>query len=220
MALNLRPGWWKTTPAVGTIIVITVIAHIARMILVAIDLPLANTVFAHTALFPVRLVHGEVQQLLTTLLVHDKSLLHILFNMLALYSLGPWVERAVGVRHMVALYLWSGVAGSLAFTGSAYLLGDPQVAAIGASGAVLGVLTAFALIFPDAQLRIWFTAPLRAKNLIWLAIGLDVIMLFADSSIAVAAHFGGMFGGYLYIRRPWKRLLRPRSRVDSRPSFR
>jgi len=91
----------------------------------------------------------------------------------------------------------------------AYLpFGNPAVPAIGASGAVLGVLTAFALIFPDAQLRIWFTAPMRAKNLIWLAIGLDVIMLLADSSIAVAAHFGGMLGGWLYVRRPWRRMLR------------
>lgn len=204
-----RPGWWKTTPVVGTIIVATLMAHVAFMIVFYTDRALYLMLFQHVALIPERVLQGEVQQILTTMLVHDRSLFHILFNMLALFSLGPWVERAMGVRHFVGLYLWSGIAGSLAFVAWAYLpFGNPAVAAIGASGAVLGVLTAFALIFPDAQLRIWFTAPMRAKNLIWLAIGLDVIMLLADSSIAVAAHFGGMLGGWLYVRRPWRRMLR------------
>jgi membrane associated rhomboid family serine protease len=148
-------------------------------------------------------------------LLHDPTnFLHILFNLLALWSLGPWVERALGTRRFLWLYLVSALAGSLFYVGWTFLvsglglpasLGDPGVPAIGASGAILGVLAAFSLMFPEAQIRLWFSAPLAAKYLIWLALGIDLVLAIAGSDIAVAVHVGGIVGAWLFLRKPWRR---------------
>src|ERR1043165_4440628 len=78
------------------------------------------------------------------------SFSHILFNMLALYFFGPRVEERLGPRRFIWLYMVSGVAGAiLSFVFS------PQAAVVGASGALMGVLMAFAMFWPRVQILIW-----------------------------------------------------------------
>mgnify|MGYP001082786213 CR=1 FL=1 len=138
-------------------------------------------------------------------LLHDRrDLLHLLFNVLALFSLGPWVERALGLPRFARLFAVSTLAGSLAFVVVRYAMGSPDVMAIGASGAVVGVLTAFALTFPRAELRLFGLAPMQASNLIWLMLGLDAVMVAFGSNVAVSVHLGGMAGAFAYMRRPWR----------------
>ena len=213
-----RPGWLpQLTPGVFAITVVTAAAWLAmavlRLVVGAVgDLghpglmnsTLWEVLFDHLALIPAGMLENGPQGLLTLVLVHD-GLFHVGFNLLAFASLGPWVERALGLRRFVTLYLVSALCGSLLHVAWSFAFGDPRVPVVGASGAVMGVLAGFAVLFPTAQVRVWVSAPLRAGNLIWLAVAVDAIFVVADPRIAVAVHLGGILGGILYLRRPWRR---------------
>jgi len=205
-----RTSWWRRhflplTPGVKWILVVTVAVHVAMLVLLASSEAAFDAVFMHLALVPANLLHLEVQGLVTMMLLHDPgNMFHILLNMLLLYSLGPAVEGRIGTMAFLKLYVVAGVCGSLAFSAWAFTFGDPTVPAIGASGAVLGVLAAFSLLFPHARLLIYFVAPIKGAHLVWLALAIDAVVAFSDPSVAVSAHVGGIIGGFLFIRRPWR----------------
>jgi len=120
--------------------------------------------------------------------------MHLLFNMIGLFFFGPRLEVRLGSRHFLGLYLGSGIAGALlsVFT--------PNVAIVGASGAVFGILLGFARYWPQERIYIWGVLPVPARILvivlavmsIWLGIG-------GGGNIAHFAHLGGFLGGWLYL---------------------
>lgn len=161
--------------------------------------------------------HGFLWQPFTYMFIHG-GIWHLAFNMFTLYFLGPETERAMGSKHFLAMYLISGLLAGLGWLWlSAYSYGPPCV---GASGAIYGVLAAFATLYPRRQLTIlvFFIIPVTLQA--WqLVAGLAVIefLLAGDqsSSIAHTAHLAGAFAGFLYIdqlfenatlRRLWARL--------------
>lgn len=121
--------------------------------------------------------------------------LHILLNMLMLVMFGGRVERALGSRRFLRYYILCGVAGGLLT-----LLPPFRAVTVGASGAVLGVLTAFGLLFPDEPVLLFFI-PVPAKLVV---IFLALLNLFsaagAHGGISYIAHVGGMAAGYLMLR--------------------
>lgn len=132
---------------------------------------------------------------ITYMFLHG-SLGHIFFNMLALFFFGPRLELRLGSRHFLGLYFVSGLMGAAL----SFLLA-PQSAVIGASGAVFGVLVAFARYWPRERIYIWAILPIEAR---WLVIIMTGMALFAGfspgrSTIAHFAHLGGFAGGLLYI---------------------
>lgn len=218
-----RRIWQNRTRGVTAFIGLAVAIHVLLLILGLVSRGLADSAYAWGGLVPGH-VWTRPWTLFTMMALHDRhDILHILFNMLALFSLGPWVERALGTRRFFHLFLAAGLAGSLLFIVVQYLAGTPGVMAIGASGAVVGILTAFALMFPNAELRFFGLAPMRAANLIWLIIGMDAVMLVFGANVAVSVHMGGLIGAFAYLRRPWRpeylrdlqrRLRRLRSRLS------
>lgn len=206
-------GWSRFTPGVTVILVVNVAVHLGLFGVRLADPETFQVLFGAAVLVPDRLLAGEVWRLVTMTFVHDpRSVFHLLMNMLLLYSLGPWVERAMTLRPFLALYLIAGVSGSLLYSAWAFVFSDPATPVVGASGAVLGVMAAFSLLFPDAQLRLWFLAPLRGRSLILVALAIDVVVWLSDPHIAIAAHAGGILGAFAYIRRPWRRAWRQRFR--------
>jgi membrane associated rhomboid family serine protease len=134
--------------------------------------------------------------LLTYMFVHG-SFLHLLFNMLALFFFGPPLEERWGSREFIKFYLICGLGGALL---SFVFARDSSI--IGASGAVYGVMLAFAMNWPDVPIYIWGIFPVKAK---YLVIGLGAIALYsaaASSSDGVAhfAHLGGLAAGFLYLK--------------------
>ena len=93
---------------------------------------------------------GYLWQPLTYMFMHG-SFPHLLFNMFTLYFLGPETERAMGSKHFLAMYLLSGLLGGL---GWLWLSPDPYAACVGASGAIFGILAAFATLFPRRELTL------------------------------------------------------------------
>jgi len=143
-----------------------------------------------------------IWQPLTYLFVHG-GIWHILWNMFALWVFGCDVERTWGTRRFLFYYLFCGVGAGLIIL----LLSGPQTVTIGASGAVLGVLVAFAMFFPNRPitLLLFFVFPItmKAKH---LAIGIAIMTYFfvinpqQGDNVSHLGHFGGMLLGYLYVR--------------------
>ncbi len=133
--------------------------------------------------------------LVTYMFLHG-GLWHLLFNMLGLYFFGPQLEHRMGARHFLGLYFASGVAGAL------LSLITPHARIVGASGAVFGVLLAFALIWPRVQIFIWGILPIEARLLVPIITALSLFGGFSGrgGGIAHFAHLGGFLGGYLYMK--------------------
>lgn len=136
----------------------------------------------------------------TYMFVHA-GLLHLLGNMLMLYVFGTAVERRMGSRTFILYYLLCGVGAAVFSLG---LSGIMQVGPfVGASGAVLGIALAFAIYWPDAELVVFpIPMPIRARTLVTLLVGLDVLFYFLTpgDGIAHLAHVGGVAFGYLFFR--------------------
>ena len=142
-------------------------------------------------------------QFFTYMFLHG-GFFHIAFNMLALYLFGSDIERAWGGKEFLKYYLICGVgAGVLNFVFSM----NSQSPVIGASGAIYGILVAYALMFPDRLIYIYAIFPIKAK---YLVIGFAAIEFFssfvsrAQDGVAHFAHLGGMLIGYIYIKSDWR----------------
>jgi membrane associated rhomboid family serine protease len=123
------------------------------------------------------------------------GLLHLLFNMIALFFFGPRLELRVGSRHFIFLYLLSGVAGA------ALSVFTPTVAIVGASGAVFGVLLGFARYWPREKIWIWAVFPVEARILVIVLAAMSIMGgISGAGNVAHLAHLGGFVGGWAYLK--------------------
>lgn len=132
-------------------------------------------------------------RLFTHMFAHA-NFLHILFNMYALWLFGTMLERNWGGKKFLIFYLACGLGAAFA-----QILITPSEIALGASGAIMGLLGAFAYTFPNMQFYIIpFPFPIKAK---WLAVIFALIDLFGGISgiggIAHFAHLGGLVTGLI-----------------------
>ncbi|MBG81259.1 MAG: hypothetical protein CMJ39_11210 [Phycisphaerae bacterium] len=146
---------------------------------------------------------------------------HLLFNMIGLFFFGPLVERFLGGKRYLAFYLLCGVFGSLLYLLLNFLgwlwigqLGLPElpgllvnstdVPLIGASAGVFGVIVGGAILQPRTMVLLFFIIPMRLSTLAFVLIGMSVFFILIGDSNAggEAAHLGGAFAGWYFIRRP------------------
>lgn len=132
--------------------------------------------------------NGEFYRLLTCMFVHA-DILHILFNMIALYSIGPVVERYYGKSKFLLIYLISGLLGSI-FSG---VFMTANSISIGASGAIFGLLGSI------CYFTYYYRATLQGilRGSIMPVIIINLVIGFLSSSIDLSAHIGGLIGGIL-----------------------
>ncbi|MGH8293989.1 MAG: rhomboid family intramembrane serine protease [Steroidobacteraceae bacterium] len=136
-------------------------------------------------------------QLVTYAFLHA-GLLHISFNMFALYIFSPALETYWGPRRYLGYYFVCVIAAGAMQLAVEYVTGSGG-ATIGASGGIFGILLAFALLFPRVKLLLYFAIPVPA----WLFVsGYAVLELFfgitgREAGVAHFAHLGGMLGGAL-----------------------
>jgi membrane associated rhomboid family serine protease len=130
---------------------------------------------------------------------------HILFNMYTLWMFGPRVEHMWSPGRFVAFYLWcalGGVLGHLMFGGAGMLMG--------ASAAVMGVMLAYAMHWPDDELLLFGVLPMKVKWLVTFLVIADVVQGVGSatmsgasgSSVAYTAHLGGLAFAWFYLRTP------------------
>jgi membrane associated rhomboid family serine protease len=123
-------------------------------------------------------------------------LAHLAFNMFTLWMFGPRLEHEWGTRTFVLFYLWSGLGGAIA-----HLLFAQHSAVIGASGAISGVLVAYALRWPDEEVYLFGIIPMRSRWLIAAMLAMNIIFALSPGSrIDWTAHIGGMAFGWIFLR--------------------
>ena len=138
--------------------------------------------------------------------------LHFALNMMVLFSFGSLLERFMGKRRFLTFYLTAAVVSSLSHAvTSTLLMHAPGKAALGASGALCGLMMVFAMLFPKQKLVLFFIIPIPAKVGVLLLAAFDVYGLIAQGQghwppIGHGAHLGGSLCGLLY----YFLLIRPR----------
>jgi membrane associated rhomboid family serine protease len=146
---------------------------------------------------------GRIWQLLTFQFLHG-GFLHLFFNVLTLWFFGRPVEERLGSRSFLKLYFISGGAGGLlqAALGLAVPGYFGNIPTFGASAGICGIISAFALIEPEAEIRLWCVVPIKAKHLLWFgsAVALFFTLVPTDGGVAHAAHLGGYLAGIAYMR--------------------
>ena len=146
-----------------------------------------------------------VWQLVTYMFLHG-GLFHILFNMLALWMFGTELERIWGTRFFLKFYFVTGIgAGILTVLFSLLPLNVAhqlyQSDVIGASGAIYGLLLAYALYFPDRPIYMYMLFPVPAKIFVVImgAIAFYTSISGGNGGVANATHLGGLLVAYLYL---------------------
>ena len=122
---------------------------------------------------------------------------HLFFNMLGLFFFGPPLEARWGSREFIKFYFICGLGGAaLSYLFAAY---SPI---IGASGAVYGIMLAFAMNWPEMPIYIWGIFPIQARILVLILALFSLLSAFSgsQSNIAHFAHLGGFAAGFLYLK--------------------
>jgi len=141
------------------------------------------------------------------------DLMHLLFNMLALWMFGTELERTWRTRFFIKYYFVTGIGAAVitflwSLSGLPYADSIYYSVVIGASGAIYGVLLAYGLTFPHRPIYLYFIFPIQAKYFVMIvgAIAFLSSIGSSGSGIAHTAHLGGLVVGYVYLmglrRRP------------------
>ncbi|MCF8554687.1 MAG: rhomboid family intramembrane serine protease [Candidatus Nanopelagicales bacterium] len=167
-------GSFNTVPKVTRAILITCVSIFALSLLF-------GSFAISFGMIPAAIAQGEWWRLFTSTLLHG-SILHLLFNMYALYWLGPQLERSLGHMRFAALYVLSALGGSVA----SYWFSDLNTVSVGASGAIFGLITATIVIGREMRTDV--------SQLVVL-LGINVVIGFLQPGIDWRAHFGGAVTG-------------------------
>lgn len=193
----------KFPPAVKNLIAVNVVVWVAQLLF---DERFGLT--AKLGLWPIGNPYFKPWQIVTHMFAHAASgpsmFLHILFNMFTLWMFGRILENVWGSKRFLIFYMICGLGAAAAHLGMQYYMGGADDVAVGASGAVFGVLVAFAMTFPNTELYLMFIpVPIKAK---WAVIGLIALDLFGGVSqvsgdnIAHFAHLGGALTGFILLK--------------------
>jgi len=150
-------------------------------------------------------VAGAVQslyvwQLFTYMFMHA-GILHLLFNMLTLWMFGTNLEQDWGTRRFLKYYFYCGLAAGVCVLVGNFLVRQPYVPTVGASGAIFGVLVAFGVCYPNQTVLMNFLFPIKAKYLVMIYAGIELLLTFGpNTGVSTVAHLGGMAFGYLYLK--------------------
>ncbi len=181
--LNSGRAGLGRAPATMVLIGLNVAAFIAEIASGSGGLStVGGTVFRHGALYGPAVANGDYWRLVTSGFLHA-GLIHIAFNMYALYILGNLLEPAIGTPRYVALYFTALLAGS-----AGALILDPNVPTIGASGAVFGLMAAAFIIARRRGMG-------DLANQIGFFVVINLVFTFSASNISVGGHLGGLLTG-------------------------
>ncbi|HET9634942.1 MAG TPA: rhomboid family intramembrane serine protease [Gemmatimonadaceae bacterium] len=154
----------------------------------------SDAIYSALALDPARFP-ADWWTVLSYMFVHA-WLAHLAFNMFTLWMFGPRLEQEWGTRTFVWFYLCSGIGGAVA-----HLIFAPHTSVIGASGAISGVLVAYALNWPDEEVYLFGVIPMRSRWLVVALLAMNIIFALSPSSrIDWTAHVGGMAFGWIFLK--------------------
>ncbi|HBB67123.1 MAG: hypothetical protein A2X28_06715 [Elusimicrobia bacterium GWA2_56_46] len=191
MTLSLRPPSLNDLPPVARGVVV---ACFCGWVL---ELAFGGALNHYFGLVPAKVIgSGWLWQPLTYIFIHA-GFWHFLFNAFMIWMLGPVIESALGSRKFFVYFLFCGAAAGL-FTVAVSPASLRPV--IGASGAVYGLMYAFAALYPEQIVYMYFLFPMTARQLVVFLAGLSLILSFTtpNSSVANFTHLSGLAAGWLY----------------------
>ena len=184
----------QLTPVVKRLLIINVVVYFIQII------GGNEFLLQWFSVYPVSIaVSLQLWRFVTYQFLHG-DLWHIMFNMLGLYFLGSTLERHFGSQRFLFFYLACGIAGGLCYpllVAVKFLSVGPM---IGASGSILGMLAACAILFPQfVVFIIVFPVPIRVAAIIIIFIAAVTILSRGANAGGEAAHLGGMVAGAAYV---------------------
>ena len=196
---EFKPRQFQQIPVVvKNILIINIVLFAAKWILsdiIELD--------RYLDLFPINHPYFKPHQFITYMFMHA-DMFHIFFNMIGLYMFGSILEGIWGPKRFINYYILCGLGAAALQLGISYFNNQTTIL-LGASGAVFGLLVAFAMMFPNTELYLYFAIPIKAK---YLVIGYGVFELyngfFSNDNIAHFAHLGGLAVGVI-IMLIWRR---------------
>ncbi|HEX9119855.1 MAG TPA: rhomboid family intramembrane serine protease [Terriglobales bacterium] len=213
---TMSMGFPPFTRAVKWLVIANASVYLLMLILGAVAPSLAGFIIGVGALVPAAVAHGWIWQLVTYSFLHA-GLFHVLFNMLTLWMFGSQIERDWGHRQFFEFYFYCAIAAALLTVGISYLgtvaafgfLGiGPLTVTVGASGAIYGLMVAFAVLHGDQEFML-FPLPfmIKAKYLVGILLFISLAGAFQGmgpahrgESVAYFAHLGGALFGWIYVR--------------------
>lgn len=196
---EFKPRQFQELPmVVKNILIINVVLFLAKFLL-------SNTIDLdrYLDLYPIGTPNFKPHQFITYMFMHA-DLSHIFLNMLGVYMFGSILENIWGAKRFLNFYLLCGL-GAAALQLAISTINNEFTILLGASGSVFGLLVAFAMMFPNTELQLYFIIPVKAK---YLVIGYSLFELyngfFANDNVAHFAHLGGLAVGII-IMLIWKR---------------
>ena len=193
-------------PPVTPVVMYLLIANLAIFFVSALIPPLKELFDTWFSVFPANFFMSiQVWRLVTYQFLHA-HFAHVFFNMMALYVFGPDLEQRFGRNKFILFYLVCGATGGILYTilAAIGILGVGTL--VGASGAVLGLIAASAILTPNRQITImfFFTMTYRILALIIVAMS-TVFFLFGTNQGGDAAHLAGMATATVYLLwKPWQ----------------
>ena len=219
MAFKFQNSLQRDSPIVFNLLIINILVYLAQVLVKPVTEWGALHYFKSSLFYP--------HQLITNMFLHDpRGLTHLIFNMFTLWMFGTILERFLGSKRFLIFYLICGLgagiviqlsipfsADQFAKSAEAFANGNTafenmeaykqQYSAIGASGAIMGVMAAYAYLFPNTEMYIMFIPiPIKAKIVIPLFILIDLFMgvrQIAGDNVGHFAHLGGALIGFLLI---------------------
>jgi membrane associated rhomboid family serine protease len=195
-SLSYAFGPGPISPAVKWIIIANIVMYVATLIY--------QPIIIYLGLIPRRVVtEGWIWQVGTYMFLHGGPV-HILFNMLGVWMFGTELERLWGTKFFSRFYAITGIGagltvvavGLLPFEATQSTYASPT---IGASGALYGLLMAFAMYYPERPILMFLLFPVPAKYFVMI-LGALAFLAGPGGEISNAAHLGGLVFGYLYLR--------------------
>ncbi len=195
---QMRIGFPKITPVVKWLLIINIAIFLSSIIIP----PLGNFIYEWFQLDATSLPRAlQLWRLISYQFLHDPNFIwHIFFNMLGLFFLGPTLERHWGSKRFLPFYLGCGVAGALFYFFLVAVRFLPALPMVGASGAILGMLAACAILFPQFVVIILiFPVPIRVAAVAFTAIYIITVITRGINAGGDAAHLAGMATGAIYV---------------------
>lgn len=161
------------------------------------QLPVGVLIANYLALTPrLVLTRGYVWQMLTYMFLHDSFIRHLGLNMFVIWMFGRTLEQVWGGTRFLKFYFACGLGGAIFSFLFAY-----NTPVIGASAASYGILLAFAIMFPNQRLLLWFVIPVKARTVVIALIVISLVMgIRGTGNIAHFAHLGGMAAALIMMR--------------------
>jgi membrane associated rhomboid family serine protease len=199
------------TPYLKAIMVACGAVWLLQVLLNAVGFQLGGLSFEQIfGVVPSSVVRGMIWQPLTYAFLHDPlSPMHLLFNLLFLWMFGGELERFWGSRAFLRFYLVSALGGGVFITLIGFVFrsrGALDIATVGASGAIFGLIMAYAVIFGERTVLFMLLFPMKARTMAMILFAIAFFYTFRGSAgnVSHVGHLGGAVTGYLYLKRVWR----------------